>query len=307
MRVFRARDHESAVRRGLLTRWGRGVYLVGPLTDDLTEARAAAARGAARRRWGSTWQRQLAQFGPIAAPPLDVIVRAGPPREPDGRADPPDRARAGRTSRGWRASAAPPPPSPSSTWPARSPALPYERAVQEAFAKRLTDTKQPRAGPRPPPRRPRHGPPRRMLELGVDDLRSKAERSLRHWVRAASLPSPLFNAQLGPWQVDALWPTARASPSRSTATPPTAHPGRTTATTARSSTCSPQGLDHPALHRAAGDRRAGARDRADRRRARRLRSGSASGTPRPGRPSRCPRSSGSSCRSGTRPSRPAGA
>src|ERR671910_374879 len=34
---------QSALRRGLLTRWGRGVYLVGPLTDDRTEARAALA------------------------------------------------------------------------------------------------------------------------------------------------------------------------------------------------------------------------------------------------------------------------
>ena len=38
----------AAVRRGLLTRWGRGVYLVGPLTDDLTEARAALDGGAVR-------------------------------------------------------------------------------------------------------------------------------------------------------------------------------------------------------------------------------------------------------------------
>ena len=45
-----------------------------------------------------------------------------------------------------------------------------------------------------------------MLELGVDDLRSRAERALKHWLRAASLPSPQFNAKLGPWKVDALWP-----------------------------------------------------------------------------------------------------
>src|SRR5829696_8832306 len=32
----------AALARGLLKRWGRGVYLVGPLTDNLTEARAAA-------------------------------------------------------------------------------------------------------------------------------------------------------------------------------------------------------------------------------------------------------------------------
>jgi len=45
-----------------------------------------------------------------------------------------------------------------------------------------------------------------MLELGVDDLRSKAERSLRDWSRRAGLPHPTLNAQLGPWRVDALWP-----------------------------------------------------------------------------------------------------
>src|SRR5690349_4997395 len=33
----------SALRRGLLKRWGRGVYLVGPLTTEVTEARAALA------------------------------------------------------------------------------------------------------------------------------------------------------------------------------------------------------------------------------------------------------------------------
>ena len=48
-----------------------------------------------------------------------------------------------------------------------------------------------------------------MLELGVDDLRSKAERSLRTWLRAASLPSPQFNARLGPWLADAYWPEHR--------------------------------------------------------------------------------------------------
>ena len=40
----------------------------------------------------------------------------------------------------------------------------------------------------------------------VDDLRSRAERALKQWVRAASLPSPQFNAKLGPWRVDAYWP-----------------------------------------------------------------------------------------------------
>jgi very-short-patch-repair endonuclease len=48
-----------------------------------------------------------------------------------------------------------------------------------------------------------------MLELGVDDLRSRAERSLKHWIRQAGLPLPLFNADVGPWKVDALWPEHR--------------------------------------------------------------------------------------------------
>jgi len=89
------------------------------------------------------------------------------------------------------------------------PELPYERAVQEAFARRLTNTRQleqaldRHRGGRGTARL------RRMLELGVDDLRSRAERSLRHWIKAASLPSPQFNAQLGPWKVDAYWPEHR--------------------------------------------------------------------------------------------------
>ena len=50
---------------------------------------------------------------------------------------------------------------------------------------------------------------KRMLDLGVDDLRSRAERSLRRWMAQASLPSPQFNAKLGPWLVDAYWPERR--------------------------------------------------------------------------------------------------
>jgi very-short-patch-repair endonuclease len=88
-------------------------------------------------------------------------------------------------------------------------ALPYERAVQEAFAKRLTDTKRleqaldRHRGGRGTRRL------RRMLQLGVDDLRSRAERSLRHWVTQAGLPRPTFNAELGPWRIDAYWPQHR--------------------------------------------------------------------------------------------------
>jgi very-short-patch-repair endonuclease len=194
----------TALRRGLLTRWGHGVYLVGPVTDDLTEARAAAA-AVPHGTLGFGAAAQLARIGPIAVPPLSVIVRPG--------------QRAGRAGvRIHRIDLAPRDitrmegmavtvPAVTIVHLARTlPDVPFERAVQEAFAKRLTSSRQlEQALDR---HRGGRGTARlkRMLELGVDDLRSRAERALREWLGAASLPSPQFNAQLGPWKVDALWP-----------------------------------------------------------------------------------------------------
>jgi predicted transcriptional regulator of viral defense system len=66
----------SALRRGLLRRWGKGVYLVGPLTDDLTEARAAVA-ALPHGALGFEVAGQLAEFSAIAKPPIDVIVAPG--------------------------------------------------------------------------------------------------------------------------------------------------------------------------------------------------------------------------------------
>jgi very-short-patch-repair endonuclease len=148
---------------------------------------------------------QLARIGPIAVPPLSVIV-------PPGR-------RAGRAGvKVHRIDLCPRDITRLEDLPATTPAvtlvhlarmlpqLPLERAVQEAFAKRLTNQRQlelaldRHRGGRGTRRL------RRMLELGVDDLRSRAERSLRYWVRKAALPGPVFNAQLGPWKIDALWP-----------------------------------------------------------------------------------------------------
>jgi very-short-patch-repair endonuclease len=194
----------AARRRGLLTRWGRGIYLVGPVIDDLTEARAAIA--AVRDGvLGFDAAAQIAEFGPIAGPPLGVIV------PPDRHPSPPGvrvhRIELGQREitrlEGLRVTT----PAVTIVHLARTlPQLPLERAVQEAFAKRLTNGKQlehaleRHRGGRGTRRL------RRMLELGVDDLRSRAERSLRHWINQASLPSPVFNAQLGPWLIDALWP-----------------------------------------------------------------------------------------------------
>jgi very-short-patch-repair endonuclease len=193
----------AAVRRGLLTRWGRGIYLVGPLTNEVTEARAAleAVPGGVL---SFDVAGQLARFAATAVPPIDVIV------PPDRRPRPPG-VRVHRIELGARDTTrieGLPTTIPAVTLVhlARTlPALPLERAVQEAFAKRLANTKQLEAaldrhrGGRGTARL------RRMLELGVDDLRSRAERSLRHWVRQAGLPLPTFNAEVGPWRVDALW------------------------------------------------------------------------------------------------------
>jgi very-short-patch-repair endonuclease len=194
----------SAVRRGTLTHWGRGIYLVGPLTDDLTEARAAAL-AVPHGTLGFEAAAQLAQIGPIAVRPLSVIVSPGRRAARKGlRMHRIDLApRDVTTIEGLRVTT----PAVTIVHLARTlPQLPLERAVQEAFAKRLTNGKQLEQALE----RHRGGRGtrrlRRMLELGVDDLRSRAERSLRHWINQASLPSPVFNAQLGPWLIDALWP-----------------------------------------------------------------------------------------------------
>lgn len=194
----------SALHRGLLKRWGRGVYLVGPLTNDLTDARAAAL-AVPHGTLGFHLAAQLAQIGPVALPPLDVIVSPG--RRADRKRLRIHRIELTRQDvtryEGLRCTT----PSVTIVHLARTLApFPYERAVQEAFAKRLTDTRRLQQA------LDRHrggrgtGRLKRMLELGVDDLRSRAERSLRHWVRAASLPRPVFNAEIGPWKVDAVWP-----------------------------------------------------------------------------------------------------
>ena len=193
----------AAVRRGLLTRWGRGVYLVGPLHDDLTEPRAAAV-AVPYGSLGFDAAAQLARFGPVAAPPLSVIVP--PAKRPKTAGVRIHRIELGRRDvmrfEGLRCTT----PSVTLVHLARTLApLPYERAVQEAFAKRLTNPRQlEQALDR---HRGGRGTARlkRMLELGVDDLRSRAERALRLWIRRSGLPPPIFNAEVGPWRVDALW------------------------------------------------------------------------------------------------------
>src|SRR5688572_3852242 len=125
----------AALQRGLLNRWGRGVYLVGPLTDDLTEARAAAL-AVPHGSLGFAVAAQLAKFGPLAVPPVDVIVAPGRRADRDGlvmhRMD--LRRRDVTQHEGLRCTN----PSVTIVHLARVlPQLPLERAVQEAFAKRL--------------------------------------------------------------------------------------------------------------------------------------------------------------------------
>ena len=194
----------AAVRRGLLKRWGRGIYLVGPLTDELTEARAAAS-AVPYGTLGFDAAAQLARVAPIAVPPLGVIVP--PHRRPQPKGVTIHRIDLGRRDVTRIDGLPVTRPAVTLVHLARTlEPLPYERAVQEAFAKRLTNPREleqaldRHRGGRGTARL------RRMLELGVDDLRSRAERALRHWIRQAGLPLPLFNAEVGPWRVDALWP-----------------------------------------------------------------------------------------------------
>ena len=193
----------AARRRGLLTPWSRGVYLVGPVADDLTQARAAIV-AVPHGSLGFDAAAQLAEFGPIAKPPLDVIV--APDRHGERNGVRIHRIELGRRDVTRLEGMPVTTPDVTLVHLARTLApLPYERAVQEAFAKRLTNPRHleqaldRHRGGRGTARL------RRMLELGVDDLRSKAERALRHWVHQAGLPRPTFNAEVGPWRVDALW------------------------------------------------------------------------------------------------------
>jgi very-short-patch-repair endonuclease len=193
----------AAKRRGVLTGWGHGVYLVGPITDEMTDARATML-AVPHGTLGFDVAAQLAQVRPIAKPPLDVIV--APNRHGKRRGVKIHRIELGRQDITRMKGLPCTTPAATLVHLARTlPALPYERAVQEAFAKRLTDTKRleqaldRHRGGRGTARL------RRMLELGIDDLRSKAERSLRHWVNQSGLPLPTFNAEVGPWRVDALW------------------------------------------------------------------------------------------------------
>jgi very-short-patch-repair endonuclease len=183
------------------------VYLVGPLTDHLTEARAATL-AVPQGTLGFAVAAQLARFGPIAVPPVDVIVPPGRRADREGlrmhRIE--LLQRDVRRYEGLRCTT----PAVTIVHLARVLApWPYERAVQEAFAKRLTNTRELEKA------LDRHRGGRgtahlkRMLELGVDDLRSKAERSLRQWIYQARLPLPIFNAEVGPWRIDALWPKHR--------------------------------------------------------------------------------------------------
>ena len=196
-----------ALRRGLLTRWGRGVYLVGPTTNDLTEARAAA-KAVPGGVLGFQVAAQLAHTGPIAPLPLSVIV--SPHRSGTRRGVRIHRIELTRRDVMRRDGLQVTTPDVTIVHLARVlPQLPFERVVQETFAKRQTDARQlanaldRHRGGRGTRRL------RRMLELGIDDLRSKAERSLRQWVRAAGLHCATFNAEVGPWRVDALWQSAK--------------------------------------------------------------------------------------------------
>ena len=151
---------------------------------------------------------QLAEFAPIAVPPLDVIVP--PDRHGERTGVQIHRIELTRRDVQRFESLRCTTPAVTLVHLARTlDPLPYERAVQEAFAKRLTNTRQlEQAGDR---HRGGRGTARlrRMLELGVDDLRSKAERALRQWIHQSGLPLPIFNAEVGPWRVDALWPEHR--------------------------------------------------------------------------------------------------
>lgn len=194
------------VARGQLTRLHSGVYLVGPLTDPLTEPFAAVlacgptavlSHRAAAHLHGLTKER----LGPIHATvsagrprPKGVVVHRSPVA-PDERCERDaiplttiERTLvdiAGQASR-----------------------RELERLVEQAVVLRLTSEEALAEAAAEHRRAAR-------LRSVLDTLtspsltRSEAESRLLELVRQANLPAPVTNTRIGRWEVDAYWPRQR--------------------------------------------------------------------------------------------------
>ena len=259
MRVFRARDHGGAATRAP-RRAGAAASTWSARSPTISPRRAPPPRRCPHGDAGLRGRRRSSRdSGPIAraAAGRDRAAAAAARAATVCGSTGIELARRA-TSCASRACASPPPPSRSSTWPATLAAAPVRAGGPRGLREAAHEHPAARAGARPPPRRPRHRAP---------EAHARARRR-RPALQGRALPTPLGPSQAGlPARIfnaklarggSTRCGRSTASPSRSTATPPTAHPGRTTATTARSSTCSRAGyatrrftalqaIDEPAL------------------------------------------------------------
>ncbi len=84
-----------------------------------------------------------------------------------------------------------------------------ERAVDEAIVRRLVRERGLRAAVAGAHRRAGAARLRRLLDGAPTITRSHAEQRFRELMRDAELPSPILNAQVGGYEVDAYWPDRR--------------------------------------------------------------------------------------------------
>ena len=242
MRVFRARDRGR--RCGAVSsRAGAAASTWSARSPTTSLRRAPRSTAMPYGTLGFDVAAQLAQLGPIAVPPLDVIVP--PDRQASRRASAIRRIELGdaATSRARGPAGHHALPSPSSTSPARSRRAPATSAPSRRPSPSASRTTA--ASSRPSTATAaaaaRHGC-RRMLELGVDDLR------VQGGARAPALDPRSLPTQPGVQRparpVEGRRALAGAPPRRrdQRLRRPRLTRGRTTATTARSSTCSLEGL-----------------------------------------------------------------
>jgi very-short-patch-repair endonuclease len=186
----------------------RGVYLVGHAVPPLLARQMAAIlacgpASAVSHRWAGSMWRLLPEQSSSAR--VDVTVAGGSGERPGIRLhrvkalDPKDRRILHRIPL---------------TSPARTlldlggelPRAQLEQAVAEARGRNIVRLSQLVDVLERHPRRNGAGPLRHLLAAGEPAFtRSRAERKLLALVRAAGLPPPETNVQLGPYEVDFYW------------------------------------------------------------------------------------------------------
>jgi very-short-patch-repair endonuclease len=195
---------ERRLADGRLTRFYRGVYLVGPVETPLARASAALLAAGPTAVLSHRTAAELWELLPPASGPVHVTVTAAGPRSRENLiVHTTTTLPQSEVRRRYHL----PLTSPERTLidlAATADTRTLERAVEHARPfdhRRLQQTIE----------RHRGNPGTAALQavLGAPFTRSEAERQLLQLVRAAGLPAPRTNVRLGRFEVDAVWDVQR--------------------------------------------------------------------------------------------------